>query len=189
MNSGRRSSRAPFRWVLHSPLSTPFENFQASPTPDASTGAFSPSLTTTVFSQRSMGRFEASLRSGDFEGPTFIGHAAPHQQLHLHQATSTFRTHSCTHRVWGVVRFQGEPAPPRTPGSARARSAGSCAADPAAGHTRRPVARIPQRPHRVHLGNRPPPTPGSATVTSVRPSPVAIPRAWIRRRPAGPMNR
>src|ERR1035438_10706743 len=30
--------------------------------PDAITGAFPPSLTTTVFSQRSMGRFEASLR-------------------------------------------------------------------------------------------------------------------------------
>src|SRR5713101_3624895 len=36
--------------------------------PDAITGAFSPSLTTTVFSQRSLGRFEASLRRATPKG-------------------------------------------------------------------------------------------------------------------------
>src|SRR5450631_3233260 len=50
--------------------------------PDASTGAFSSSLTTTVFSQRSMRRLEASLRRAAPKGhETFISRTAPHQGL------------------------------------------------------------------------------------------------------------
>ena len=50
--------------------------------PDASTGAFSSSLTTTVFSQRSMRRLEASLRRATPKGhETFISRTAPHQGL------------------------------------------------------------------------------------------------------------
>ncbi len=44
------------------------------------TCAFSTSLTTTVFSQRSMWRFAASLRKGGYEGPTFISCTAPCQE-------------------------------------------------------------------------------------------------------------
>ena len=48
--------------------------------PDASTDAFSSSLTTTVFSQRSMRRLEASLRRATPKGhETFISRTAPHQ--------------------------------------------------------------------------------------------------------------
>src|SRR5258706_4153002 len=50
--------------------------------PDASTGAFPSSLTTTVFSQRSMRRLEASLRRATPKGhKTFISRTAPHQGL------------------------------------------------------------------------------------------------------------
>ena len=50
--------------------------------PDASTGAFSSSLTTTVFSQRSMRRLEASLRRAAPKGhETFISRTASHQGL------------------------------------------------------------------------------------------------------------
>ena len=50
--------------------------------PDASAGAFSSSLTTTVFSQRSMRRLEASLRRATPKGhETFISRTAPHQGL------------------------------------------------------------------------------------------------------------
>ena len=48
--------------------------------PDASTGAFSSSLTTTVVSQRSVRRLEASLRRATPKGhETFISRTAPHQ--------------------------------------------------------------------------------------------------------------
>src|SRR6266480_7395887 len=50
--------------------------------PDASTDAFSSSLTTTVFSQRSMRWLEASLRRATPKGhETFIFRTAPHQGL------------------------------------------------------------------------------------------------------------
>ena len=50
--------------------------------PDASTDAFSSSLTTTVFSQRGMRRLEASLRRATPKGhETFIFRTAPHQGL------------------------------------------------------------------------------------------------------------
>ena len=50
--------------------------------PDASTGAFSSSLTATAFSQRSMRQLEASLRRATPKGhETFIFRTAPHQGL------------------------------------------------------------------------------------------------------------
>src|ERR1017187_8864201 len=50
--------------------------------PDASTDAFSSSLTPTGFSQRSMRRLEASLRRAAPKGhKTFISRTAPHQGL------------------------------------------------------------------------------------------------------------
>ena len=52
--------------------------------PDASPGAFSSSLTTTVFSQRSMRRLEASPRRAAPKGQqSFISRTAPHQGTHL----------------------------------------------------------------------------------------------------------
>jgi len=57
--------------------------------PDASTCAFPPALTTTVISQRSLGRFDASPRRATPKGQTFISCTAPHparpptQQPHL----------------------------------------------------------------------------------------------------------
>src|ERR1019366_9098853 len=49
--------------------------------PDGLTGAFSSSLTTTVFSQRSMRRLGASLRRAAPKGhETFISRTAPHQE-------------------------------------------------------------------------------------------------------------
>ena len=72
--------------------------------PDASHDAFSSSLTTTVFSQRSMRRFEASLRR-DSEGPrSFISHAASHQGPVLHRPFLAFRTHLGTQRQDREVR-------------------------------------------------------------------------------------
>ena len=60
--------------------------------PDASPGAFSSSLTTTVFSQRSMRRLEASPRRAAPKGQqSFISRTAPHQETHL----PTWRAPSC----------------------------------------------------------------------------------------------
>ena len=68
--------------------------------PDASAGAFSSSLTTTVFSQRSMRRLEASLRRATPKGhETFISRTAPHQGLAPTSVLLAFRTHSGTHRA------------------------------------------------------------------------------------------
>ena len=75
---------------LHSPSRSP---------PDASHDAFSSSLTTTVFSQRSMRRLEASLRRATPKGhETFISRTAPHQGLSPTSALLAFRTHFGTHR-------------------------------------------------------------------------------------------
>ena len=48
--------------------------------PDTSPGAFSSSLTTTVFSQRSMRRFDASPEGRRRRATTFITRTAPHQE-------------------------------------------------------------------------------------------------------------
>ena len=57
--------------------------------------------TTTVFSQRSMRRLEASLRRATSKGhETFTSRTAPHQGTRSYmQALLTFRTHSSAHRV------------------------------------------------------------------------------------------
>jgi hypothetical protein len=74
-------------------FSTPQQRSPSWSPPDTSTGAFSTSLTTTIFSQHSMWWFEASPRRTAPKGQTFISHAAPHQEALLHQAPSPFLAH------------------------------------------------------------------------------------------------
>src|SRR4051794_10793561 len=61
--------------------------------PDASNDAFSSSLTTTVINQRSMRRFETTLRRAIPKGQTFISHAAPQKEPLLQKFLLMFRTH------------------------------------------------------------------------------------------------
>ena len=77
--SSRSSEDSPGFDVV-STFSTPQQRSPSWSPPDTSTGAFSTSLTTTVFSQRSMWWFEASPRRAAPKGQTFISHAAPHQE-------------------------------------------------------------------------------------------------------------
>src|SRR5205814_8135158 len=72
--------------------------------PAASTDAFSSSLTTTVSSQRSMRRLEASLRRATPKGqdPSSPAQHRIKDPL-LHQALLAFRTHLGTHRVNGLA--------------------------------------------------------------------------------------
>ena len=67
--------------------------------PDASRAPFSTSLTTTVFSQRSMWWFEASHRRATPKGQTFISCTAPHQESPYLQTElpSTFVAHVGSH--------------------------------------------------------------------------------------------
>ena len=78
------------------------------PPPDASSSAFSSSLTTTVFSQRSMRSFEASPCSAAPAGPvSSIVHAAPHQRT---LSTSSPLCVRDTHkRSWIGGRCRGYP--------------------------------------------------------------------------------
>ena len=63
--------------------------------PDASPGAFSSSLTTTVFSQRSMRWFDASPEGRRRRATTFITCTAPHQEgLPTHRLPSALVAHS-----------------------------------------------------------------------------------------------
>src|SRR6266542_2189450 len=62
--------------------------------PDASTDAFSSSLTTTVINQRSMRWFDISPRRATSKGHTFITCTAPHQETPLRHPPSAFVAHT-----------------------------------------------------------------------------------------------
>src|SRR6266511_1808709 len=62
--------------------------------PDASTDAFSSSLTTTVINQRSMRWFDISPRRATSKGHTFITCTAPHQETPLRPPPSAFVAHT-----------------------------------------------------------------------------------------------
>ena len=118
--------------------------------PDASAGAFSSSLTTTVFSQRSMRRLEASLRRATPKGhETFISRTAPHQGL---APTS------------GPPCVQDTPRhaqPPRSTGTGPARAA------PAGQDDRRAASSRPAGPSAVRVSGR-----SSSAATAAMASPA-----------------
>src|SRR5207249_4504646 len=74
--------------------------------PDTSTGAFSSSLTTTVFSQRSMRRFDASPRRAAPKGHNLHHlHSTAHQEGRPTHTSSPPRSRCTTHRPqWTVER-------------------------------------------------------------------------------------
>src|SRR3954454_15432813 len=83
--------------------------------PDAVIRAFSSSLTTTVFSQRSMRRFDTSPRRAAPKGQTFISCTAPRSITQLP---------SNLPRSWHTPVAQGALVDPQLPGHLRDRLAG-----------------------------------------------------------------
>jgi hypothetical protein len=87
---GFRCHLSGFRHLSNDSLALAFPG----PHPDASHDAFSSSLTTTVFSQRSTRWFGSVPPQGDSEGPrSSISRTAPHQGPVLHRPLLAFRTH------------------------------------------------------------------------------------------------